>query len=146
MLSANCPQYNLSAESARARIGEPGSAASYLLTMRWLAQPIARYRTVQAAGKAHEGGTAGGRFRVGYQVLTEPFEPVPSMKPRTSGSPTCNHSHQLRTWCERDGYSGDSPQWQGFAESRTKAPGAGTAYFGSCDQHRRVSALVSSVW
>lgn len=34
MLSANCPQYNLSAESARARIGEPGSEASYLLTMR----------------------------------------------------------------------------------------------------------------
>lgn len=33
-LRANWPQYSLSAESASARKGEPGSAASYLLTMR----------------------------------------------------------------------------------------------------------------
>lgn len=34
MLSANCPQYSLSAEAASAFAGDPGSAASYLLTIR----------------------------------------------------------------------------------------------------------------
>lgn len=101
---------------------------------------MARYRTVQAAGNAQEGGTAGGRLRVGYQVLTEPFEPVPSMKPSTSGSPTYvdttdeppdRDENSVACVCRRN-----SRRWQDSAGSRTAARGVESASFCICESSR----------